>query len=303
MTSRLESKLGMYRTTQTYCDNNMPIVNTVPAFATAFTAFKANVTALIANAQQEDQVTKGIATDKQVGKKSLAQLGTDVGALIYAYASSINDNTLKAQVNFSFSDLLASKDELLPVRCQNIHDAGTAHLAALAPFGVTAPILTSLQNTIIAYKLKVPTPRNAAADKKTIRLNQKNLFTATDLILKEQMDKTLAGFKASNPDFVNTYKANRIIIDPGKVTTELTGTVTNAADNSPIKDAMVLIVETGISVITNPQGTYQIKPIVPATYTVKISRADFEDSVQTNIKVKLGAVNQLNAALLLLQVK
>ncbi len=303
MTSRLESKLGMYRATQTYCDNNMPIVITVAAFATAFTAFKANVSAIIASAQQEEQVTKGIATDKKVSKKTLAQFGADVAAPIFAYASSINDNTLKEQVNFSFSDLLAAKDELLPVRCQNIHDAGVAHLLALADFGITAPLLASLQTTIIAYKLKVPTPRNAAADKKTIRLNQKNLFAATDLLLKEQMDKTLSGFKATNPDFVNTYKANRVIIDPGKVTTELTGTVTDAADNTPIKDATVLIVETGISVITNPQGIYQIKPVVPAIYTVKISRVGFEDSVQTNIKVKLGAVNQLNAALLLLQVK
>ena len=54
MTSKLEAKLGMYRATQTYCDNNMPIVSTVAAFATAFTAFKANITAVIANAQQED---------------------------------------------------------------------------------------------------------------------------------------------------------------------------------------------------------------------------------------------------------
>ncbi|MEP7319764.1 MAG: hypothetical protein ABI921_13510 [Panacibacter sp.] len=102
-------------------------------------------------------------------KKSLAQLATDIGALIYAYAASVNHNTLKAQVDFTFTDLFKTKDEILPVRCQNIHDAGTANLVALAPFGITAPILASLQTTIIAYKLKVPTPRNAAADKKTIR--------------------------------------------------------------------------------------------------------------------------------------
>ncbi|HRH50388.1 MAG TPA: carboxypeptidase regulatory-like domain-containing protein [Panacibacter sp.] len=298
MNAKLESKLDMYRATQTYCDNNMPIVSTVPAFATAFTAFKANVTALIANAQQEDQVTKGITTDKKVSKKTLAQLGADVAAPIFAYASSINDNTLKAQVNFSFSDLFKAKDELLPVRCQNIHDAGTAHLLALADFGITAPLLASLQTTIIAYKLKVPTPRNAAADKITIRLNQKNLFTATDLILKEQMDKTLAGFKAANPDFVNTYKANRVIIDPGKVTTELTGTVTNSVDSSPIKGASILIEETGVTTTTTPQGKYQIKPISHGTYTIKVTRTGYQDNIQSKINVKLGQVNKLDIALI-----
>lgn len=297
MTSKLEAKLGMYRATQTYCDNNMPIVSTVAAFATAFTAFKANVAAIIASAQQEDQVTKGIATDKKVSKKTLAQLGADVAAPIFAYASSINDNTLKEQVNFSVSDLFEAKDELLPVRCQNIHDAGTTHLLALADFGITAPLLASLQTTIIAYKLKVPTPRNAAADKKTIRLNQKNLFAATDLILKEQMDKTLAGFKAANPDFVNTYKANRVIIDPGKVTTELTGTVTNSADSSPIKGASILIEETGVTATTTPQGKYQIKPISHGTYTIKVTRAGYQDNILSNINVKLGQVNKLDIVL------
>ena len=297
MTSRLESKLDMYRAIQNYCDNNMPIVSTVPAFATAFTAFKADVAAIIASAQQEDQVTKGITTDKQVNKKTLAQLGADVAAPIFAYASSISDNTLKAQVSFSFSDLLAAKDEILPVRCQNIHDAGTSNLVALADFGITAPLLASLQTTIIAYKLKVPTPRNAAADKKTIRLNQKNLFAATDLILKEQMDKTLAGFKAANPDFVNTYKANRVIIDPGKVTTELTGTVTNSADSSPIKGASILIEETGVTATTTPQGIYQIKPISHGTYTIKVTRAGYQDNILSNISVKLGQVNKLDIVL------
>ena len=297
MTSRLESKLDMYRAIQNYCDNNMPIVSTVPAFATAFTAFKANVAAIIANAQQEEQVIKGITTDKQVGKKTLAQLGADVAAPIFAYASSINDNTLKAQVSFSFSDLLAAKDELLPVRCQNIHDAGTANLVALTPFGITAPLLASLQSTIIAYKLKVPTPRNAAADKKTVRLNQQNLFTATDLILKEQMDKTLAGFKAANPDFVNTYKANRVIIDPGKVTTELTGTITNTVDNSPVRAASILVEETGVTATTTPQGKYQVKPIVHGTYTLKVTHLGFQDNIQSNINVKLGQVTQFDVAL------
>lgn len=297
MNATLESKLDMYRATQNFCDNNMIIVNTVPAFATAFTAFKANVAAIIANAQQEDQVTKGIAVDKKVGKRTLAKLAADIASPIFAYAASVNDNTLKAQVNFSFTDIYEAKDELMPVRCQNIHDAGVVHLVALAPFGITAPLLASLQTAIISYKSKVPTPRNAAADKKTIRLNQQNLFTATDLILKEQMDKTLAGFKAANPDFVNTYKANRVIIDPGKVTTELTGTVSNTVDNSPIKGASILIEETGVSVTTTPQGVYQIKPIVQGTYTITVTRTGFQDSIQSKIKVKLGQVNQLDIAL------
>ncbi|MEP7319763.1 MAG: carboxypeptidase-like regulatory domain-containing protein [Panacibacter sp.] len=111
------------------------------------------------------------------------------------------------------------------------------------------------------------------------------------------MDKTLAGFKATNPDFVNTYKANRVIIGPGKVTTELTGTVTNTADNSPIKGSSILIEETGVSVTATPQGVYQIKPIVHGTYTIKVTRTGYQDNILSGINVKLGKVNQLDIAL------
>ena len=62
-------------------------------------------------------------------------------------------------MNLSVSKLQRTRDEELAPHCQNIHDKGTANLAALADFGITAAIL-------------------------------------------------------ANPDFVQTYESNRIIVDP-----------------------------------------------------------------------------------------
>ena len=297
MNAKHEVKLNMYRAVQKHCTDNAAIVATLPAFATTLTAFNAKISAIISTAQQEDLVTKGITVDKAEAKKTLCRLAADIAAPIFAFASAGSNNQLKQEVNFSFSDLLKTKDDILAPRCQNIKDVGTANLAALAPYGLTAANLTALQTTIDGYQAKVPTPRNSAAQKKTIRENLKKLIQETDTVLKEQMDKTVVGFKASNPDFVSTYKANRIIIDPGKSPTTLKGVIVSSIDKTPVSNAAILIVETGTKISGNEAGTYEIKPIPAGTYTVTITAPKFKEKIETEVTLKQGQTTTLNTLL------
>lgn len=294
MNARQEAKLNMFRATQKHCNDNAAIVATVPAFATTLTAFNSKVSAIISTAQQEDLVIKGITVDKAAAKKTLCQLAADVAAPIFAFASAGGDNKLKEQVNFSFSDLFKTKDDVLAPRCQNIKDAGTANLAALAPYGLTAASLTALQTTIDSYQVKVPTPRNSAAQKKTIRENLKKLIAEASTVLKEQMDKTVVGFKAAHPDFVATYKTNRKILDPKQSATTLNGEVLNSNDKSPIGGATIVIVELENKTSSNEKGGYEIKPIPAGIYTINISAPKYKDKTVKEIAVKQGQTTTLD---------
>ncbi len=297
MNATQESKLNMYRATQKHCTDNAAIIAAVPAFETALNVFNVKLSAIIAATQQEDLVTKGITVDKSEAKKTLCRLTTDIAAPIFAFASSTANNKLKQEVNFSYSDLLRTKDDLMAPRCQNIKDLGIANLAALAPYGLTTAGLIALQTEIDNYQVKVPTPRNSAAQKKTIRENMKTLFKEIDIVLKEQMDKTVVGFKATNPDFVSTYKANRIIIDPGKSKTTLKGTVQSSQNDLPVKGALILLEDTGIKTTTNPTGSYEIKPIPAGTYSITISATGFKEKTETGIIIKQGQATTLNTIL------
>ena len=297
MNATQESKLNMYRATQKHCTDNAAIVATVPAFETSLNALNLKVSAIIAATQQEDLVTKGITVDKSEAKKRLCSLTTDIAAPIFAFASSTSNNQLKQEVNFSYSDLLRTKDDLMAPRCQNIKDLGTANIAALIPFGLTAASLDALQIEIDNYQVKVPTPRNSAAQKKTIRENIKSLIKEADIVLKEQMDKTVVGFKTTNPDFVSTYKANRVIIDPGKSTTTLKGIIQRATDKFPISGASVFVKETGNKATSNSAGTYEIKPMVPGTYTIIISATNFIEVTEPEVLVKQGQTTTLTTIL------
>ena len=294
----------MFRATQKHCADNAIIIATIPALQSAVTSLNAKIVSIIATAQQEDLITKGITVDKAEAKKTLCQLTADVAAPIIAYASANSNNQLLKEVSFSYSDLFKTKDDQLAPRCKNIYYAAQNNLAALGDYGISATTVSTLQNTIDNYQSKVPDPRNAAALKVTIRANLKNSIKEADTVLKLQIDKTIVTLKASNPDFVSTYKTNRVILDPSKTSTTLKGVVTSSADNSFIKGASILIVETSATPVppkreatTNEMGEYEIKPVPSGKYSIKATATKYKENLITEVSIKQGQINKLDISL------
>lgn len=297
MNAKQEAKLNMFRATQKHCADNATIIATIPALQSAVTSLNAKIASIIATAQQEDLVTKGITVDKAEAKKTLCQLTADVAAPIIAYASANSNNQLLKEVSFSYSDLFKTKDDQLAPRCKNIHDAAQNNLGTLGAYGISTTTVTTLQSTIDNYQSKVPDPRNAAAQKVTIRANLKNLIKEADTVLKLQIDKTIVTLKTSNPDFVSTYKVNRVILDPSKTSTTLKGVVTSSVDNSFIKGASILIIETAATSTTNEMGEFEIKPIPSGKYSIKATATKYKESLRTEVSIKQGQINKLDISL------
>src|SRR6266481_4817033 len=100
--------------------------------------------------------------------------------------------------------------------------------------------------------------------------------------VKSRMDKIVVAFKAANPDFVDQYFANRIIVDPSTSATRLTGTVTAAATGLPVAGADIEAVsnnkfgpKTTGSATSDAKGKYAIKPLPPVTYNVTVTVPGF----------------------------
>lgn len=294
MNAKQEAKLNMFRATEKHVDDNAAIIASNSAFQTAFNKFKANKIAITNTAQLKGVALTGITADKMSSKLTLCQLAADIVGVIYAYASTNSNNTLKQEMNISVSKLLRTRDSELAPRCQNIHDKVTANLAALTDYGITAALLTNLQTAINNYSAETPKPRTALSGRKTANANLAALFKENDTILKDQLDKLAELFKTDNPDFVKTYESNRIIVDSAKTTTQLKGVVTNKSDNTPIKGATVTIVETGANAITNSKGEYSIKPAPIGEFTVRVTANGFQDLEMDEIGIKLGDTNILN---------
>lgn len=297
MTKVEEAKLNMYSAVLQHGLANDATVKSVPAFSTVFDAVKANISAIISTSQQEEKVTKGVTMGKTEDKKSLTGLSGDIAALVFAFATNTKNLPLQQEVNFSVSDLLRSKDELLIPRCQNIHKAASQNLDAMKDYGLTKSLVDALQAAIDSYTAVVPAPRNAVSLRSTAQKNLKTLFKETDQLLKNQLDKLAVNFKTTNPDFLTAYKSNRIIVNAASTSTRLKGKVLSAKDNKIIRDAKVDLVGTEMSASTTSKGNFTIKPLKAGAYTIKVFKEGFEEAIVKDIEVKQGANNTVQVLL------
>jgi predicted RNase H-like HicB family nuclease len=308
MNSSQEAKLNMYHAVITHIDANPAVVTTSPAFVAATTAFKAKVTDIDSTAQLEAQVISGIATDKKVVKASLIQTTLDFATAIYAYAVSINNNTLKERADFSRTDLARIKDDELAPTCNNIRDDANTNVIALAGFGITPAKVTDFTALIDQYVVAVPAPRNAAAQRKTYAATLKTLFKEADFVLKNQMDKIVEQFKTVSMDFYTTYKNNRIILDPAVSNTQAQGTVTidvagGSINGVAIQATQVLPPDSTATpavynTSTDVNGQYTLKIPQPGVYDFTFKKTGYQVRSTNNIALTLGQTTALSVTLI-----
>lgn len=298
MTSRNEAKLNMYRAVKQICDDNATIVAANAAFLASFNAFKANLSSLISAVTAEGQIITGISADKFVLKRNLCQTTADIAAVVFAYATATANNSLKDAVNFSYSNLLKIKDDLLAPACQNIYLVANTNATALVPYGITAGMLSGLQAAISDYSAIVPKPRVAKSVRSSTRKTIDQLVKDIDTLLADQLDKLLVTLKATKPEFYHAFKAARVIIDPSTTTTQLKGIIVDQDSKLPVAGVHV---EVNGEVITrvksNKAGRFVAKPLVHGTYLVTLTADGYEPCTIPNVAIVMGHINKLDIEL------
>ncbi len=298
MNSRQEAKLNMYRTTEQHCQKNAALIKNYPAFENGCNALSAKNAALISAATAQSQVISGVAQDKALEKKNLCKMATNVGGLVFAFASKSKNNTLKQSVNYSYSDLHRLKDDLLVPVVNNVYEAVAGNAAALQSYGITDALLQAFKAGIERYSEAVPRPRGAKSERITSADNTKQLVREIDNLLKNELDKLVMAIEPDNPDFVATYKTSRFIYNPATQTTQLRGTVKDELQKLPVGNVTVeLIGTTTVVVQTNKAGNFTIKPLAPGMYKIRLRAEGYTDTEVDELVVKLGQVNKMEVGI------
>ncbi len=215
MNARQKSKLNMYRTVELHCNNNSALIAGNTAFSDSYSQFINKIVAIQGSTTEQEQKITGFTTAKSVAKKALSETASIIAGFIFAYASANNNYQLKEKVNYTYSELLAERDEQLVPVCSNILNSANDNLAALTDYGITAATVSGLQSAMEAYNAAVPANTNATSIRKAYGQALKQLIKETDVILKERMDKLVSNFADTDPGFVASYKNARSIIEPG----------------------------------------------------------------------------------------
>lgn len=215
MRAKQENKLSMYYAVQKVCSENIGVWNVLPAFVTAFDEFKTNIGKIEEALEAQETNIKGFSLSKDAYEDQMIDKALEIANGVFAYASDINDLTLKSKVDFSRSDLKQARDTIVIQRCQLIHSEASAILKSLGNYGITDVELKDLQMKIDAFALILAAPRTAITERKGATDEIGKLLHKVDGILTDKLDKLAEKFKVPSPEFYRLFFDARITVTLG----------------------------------------------------------------------------------------
>ena len=212
LTAIQEAELNASRATEAHLDENIQIINGIPAFLANFNGIKANNAAILENAE-----TKGASLTTASRKADLRQRLSDktitLAGLVQTFADDTNDFQLRDDMKITSSQLKRMRDDELAPFCQFIHHRADAHAASLKDYNLKTSDFDALQTLIDEYSAEAPKPRTAISQRKTTNAHLAALFADNRKRFKK-LDKQIETLREDNPDFVRTYFSVRTVADP-----------------------------------------------------------------------------------------
>ena len=268
----------MYNTTGLFHSENQLIIDLVPARATAFARLNTNRTALAAAIGGQSVQTTGSTKDNQLMRSNLVTLTFAILQPSAAWATIVENNTLRDQFNVSKSELKDIKDETFPAFCRERLTLVNDNLIALADYGITAAITTVWATAIDNYDAALGRPRLAVTTRSTKTQTIKSLISETGKLLKNVIDPLMAPFQTQDPELFDGYTKARIIIDrrgqgnnptppTPSVDIKIDGTVAGNMFPLPNASITVTVGATSYPTIAGPAGIYAVSIPNPAPST------------------------------------
>ena len=289
MTNDQENHYSMFKATEKTCDENIALITPITALADIYDHFKATLNKIKQEVVKQETPITGVAEDKEVLRLDLAHYCFVIASLILTYARRVNNNTLKAAVNIAKRDLEKDRDSTLVTDCQRIADKADENIAALAAYGVTPAMVTTLKDKTDAFAAIVADPTHALDHRIVYTENLRVLVKTANDILRFDMDPNMELFSITAPQFYMLYQASRQIIDlhgPSNVEPNgnLKGVVRDATTNNVIEGVQIVVNGTDFATETNPLGEYTL-PLLPGTYGITASIDEYSEEEVTDLVV------------------
>ncbi|MGE0636330.1 MAG: carboxypeptidase regulatory-like domain-containing protein [Bacteroidia bacterium] len=259
-------------------------VSTAKNVQTSLTGQIAQVRKLAIYYEQDfiDNLNKGIRRGLiEASRRSLYQLD-------------VNDNTLP---------YIGSENDITTWG-QNIADGEAARLAIPGEVPVTFPSAGEVSTAVGNF---VSINLNQANAKDNLNIAQEALesenIEADKLILKLWNEIETAFNEGNKPSMRNRAREWGVVYvpSPGEAPSpdefSIMGTITEQATNNPINEAEILVVQTGLTVLSGSDGDYFIGLLPPGTYTLQISKTGFQTLTLPGIVVSAATITQRDAQL------
>jgi len=293
MKDELTNSVNMINATIAYADENAAATAGIPAFVTTLAVVKGKIVLINGLNQIGGGSTKGVTTDTNQLRAIMTEMALKCAKGTLAYANSINNNTLKAKVNYSQRALDKLKKEDVDDVCQEIHDAANANAAAVANFGVGAGDITDLQTAINVYRAASQNPRAARISITQAKADAEAMVKG---IVRNDfeglMDKMVDTLKSSNLTYWKGYRQAREVINLGSTTAKVRGTVLDVND-VPLKNVRFTIFKTGTAekvaeVETDIKGKFNAAKLPAGNFDFRWEVAGYKAVKETDVYIAAG---------------
>ncbi|MDX1652983.1 MAG: hypothetical protein R3277_10855 [Brumimicrobium sp.] len=213
MKNAVKNKLQMYQSVLKVIQSNQASWNGLVAFENAVTRFSQKVTELENLTYQKSKIIMGMRSKRDKKRDEIVEKALHLGNALYALASAIGDEKLKADVHYSPSRLRYAPITTFMQIVNGLINTANDLIADLADYGVDQNMVDDLTLAHMEFIEISNLPRQAIVSRKVLVQQIGNTVSEIDEVLKSQLDRLIVLLNSSAPGFVMTYEGARVIID------------------------------------------------------------------------------------------
>lgn len=306
------SRIAMMVVTRDYLSQNVATTTSVTQFAPLSTQYTAGVAQLQTYRELIATDRSGVAENKSAIRLDLVYKVCDLASRVLAYAKLNANQVLEAELAYTDSRLKRMGGASFRDFAQLVHTRANSNLTALAPYGVTAAMLTTFKTAVDAYAVALPKTALVRKERKTTYAQMEMAFKDLGALLLK-MDSVIELLRFSQPAFYKGYQEARRVDALPSQKHAVRGKVVDAATGESLKGVSFAFVPAtaqafGLrSASTEPQtpvlskksarkGGFQVPKLPEGDYLLTISKYGYSPK-QISFSVNNGECSVLSVQL------
>ena len=293
MKQTISNRVNMVNSTLGYCNANLSATSGITQFGIVLGGVSAKMVLVNSLNQIASGSSTGVTLDTNLLRSTMTSIALKCGNATLAYANATNNNSLAELVNYTESKLNRAKKEDIDDLCARIHDATAANFAAVEDYGLVAADVTDLQSSIDLYRVASQNPRQAIISKSQANEQIERIVRMViDDLLVGQLDKMVNTLKMTNVEFWNGYYQAREIIDLGRTTAKIRGTVLDVND-TPLRGVEFSVLRAGTEAlvaqgVTDLKGKFNVANLPAGMVDLRWVLAGFVTVEEADVKIVAG---------------
>lgn len=202
----------MHLNVQGYMDEQTVVWSKIPRIVSYKNDFDALLTR-ISEVAELAQSTVAVTERKNILKKGIGAKCAILSGAMQAFAYEKGDMDLVKKVSITRSVIEKMKEQDIDASVKSMLNLLRKNLEELADYGVNEQMAIELETTLEDFNALIGKPRTLM-NKKYVALDTLDkLFTETNELLKNKMDKLMLMFKETENGFYDGYERSRVIVD------------------------------------------------------------------------------------------